>query len=580
MWFRNLRFITKLIIGFGIVLLMMASVNIFSILKMATLKTEFDDLAYSWLPRAIAISEIHLNTTKLRLNQLQHAITENPDSKQEQTAIMIELIDLIDERRDLYEALWEISKNKQSITKEEELLYKDFNSEWESYQDISFEFFMLIRENNTQKAVELLNNQGEEAFATFGKDLQMLVNIFTNDAERAGVRAETTFMAMRRITSTILILTIIISIIFAAVLVRLIMIPLRKLEDAAQEVILGNLDVKLDTKGKDEIGILARTFNRMTRSLKAATDELKETNEQLEIKSISLEKQKRETDQKNVELNTTMNQLKSTQSQLIDAEKMASLGQLTAGIAHEINNPINFVYSSINPLTTDIEDLKTIVDSCKTIRNHPQAEKILADLKNFPAESDLDYLFEEIYSLLGGIKEGAERTSEIVAGLRNFSRLDENAIKPIQIHEGLDATLMLLQNKLKAKAEIVKDYGNLPDVECYPGKINQVFMNILNNAIQALDTSGTISIKTWQEKEFVCISIKDDGKGMDDSIRSRIFEPFFTTKDVGKGTGLGLSISYGIIENHNGRIVVKSELGKGAEFVIYLPVTFSYQEQN
>jgi signal transduction histidine kinase len=372
-------------------------------------------------------------------------------------------------------------------------------------------------------------------------------------------------------------LTIIISIVFAAILVRLIMIPVRNLEDAAQQVILGNLDVKLDIEGKDEVGILAKTFNRMTISLKRATDELKETNEQLEIKSTSLEKQKIETDLKNSELEATMYKLKSTQSQLVESEKMASLGQLTAGIAHEINNPINFVYSSVVPLTKDIEEIKELYHSCKKFNDLPQNHKNLEELNKKFDELNPDYLFSEIQSLLTGIKEGAERTKAIVAGLRNFSRLDENEIKPIDIHEGLDSTLMLLRNKLKTRIEIIKNYGNIPKVECYPGKINQVFMNIINNASQAIENEGKITISTWQENTNIYISIKDDGHGFDETVKSKIFEPFYTTKDVGQGTGLGLAISYGIIENHHGKIEVNSAPGKGSEFIICLPKQYQHQ---
>jgi signal transduction histidine kinase len=257
---------------------------------------------------------------------------------------------------------------------------------------------------------------------------------------------------------------------------------------------------------------------------------------------------------------------------------MASLGQLTAGIAHEINNPINFVYSSVHPLTKDIEEIKDLYNFCKEFNDLPENPKNREELNNKFEELDPDFLFSEIQSLLSGIKEGADRTKAIVAGLRNFSRLDENEIKPIDIHEGLDSTLMLLRNKLKTRIEVIKNYGTIPQVECYPGKMNQVFMNILNNAAQAIDSEGKITITTWLESEKVFISIKDDGHGFDENVKSRIFEPFYTTKDVGQGTGLGLSISYGIIENHNGKIEINSTPGDGAEFIICLPKKYKYQQ--
>lgn len=182
-------------------------------------------------------------------------------------------------------------------------------------------------------------------------------------------------------------------------------------------------------------------------------------------------------------------------------------------------------------------------------------------------------MFDEIESLFNGIEEGAIRTREIVMGLKNFSRLDEDVFKQANIHEGINSTLVLLKNKFKNRISIHKDYGELPTIECLPGKINQVFMNILNNAIQAIEDSGEIYIRTFAENDKVKISIRDTGVGMTEGVKKHIFEPFFTTKDVGAGTGLGLSISFGIIEKHNGKIDVKSEPEKGTEFTITLPVS-------
>ena len=198
----------------------------------------------------------------------------------------------------------------------------------------------------------------------------------------------------------------------------------------------------------------------------------------------------------------------------------------------------------------------------------------IAIIRAEEAKIDIDETRSEIRNLIKSVSNGAERTTEIVKGLRTFSRLDENEIKPANLHEGLDLTLVMLHNKYKHHVEIVKDYGVLPMVECFPGKLNQVFMNILSNAIEAITEKGTITIKTWEDKpnKQVIISIKDDGSGMSESTQSDLFNPFFTTKEVGKGTGLGLSISHGIIEQHKGSIKVKSKLGEGSEFIISLPL--------
>lgn len=278
-----------------------------------------------------------------------------------------------------------------------------------------------------------------------------------------------------------------------------------------------------------------------------------------------------ELNQKNYELKETLDNLKSTQAQLVDSEKMASLGQLTAGIAHEINNPINYVAGNISPLKLDLKDLKKLIakfrelDDCKNINDK------IEEIKELRNELDIDFLFEEIDNLLKGIDEGAKRTKDIVSGLRIFSRLDESDFKQADIHEGIDSTLILLNNKLKNRIKVIKEFATMPKIECLPGKLNQVFMNILNNSAQAIEGEGEILIKTKMIDDNVIISIKDNGPGIPEKVKKHIFEPFFTTKDVGSGTGLGLPITLGIIENHDGKIEVNSSPGEGSEFVITLP---------
>ncbi len=279
----------------------------------------------------------------------------------------------------------------------------------------------------------------------------------------------------------------------------------------------------------------------------------------------------------NTNLSTALQDLKDTQIQLVEAEKMASLGQLTAGIAHEINNPINFVKSNIKPLQLDINDLIEIIDAYDTLHTAADTDiqPKLTQIDKLKKQIDIGYVRTEIESLVKGIQEGAERTAEIVMGLRNFSRLDESEVKIVNIHEGLDSTLVLLKNTLPENIVIKKDFQAHGEIECFPGKLNQVFMNILSNGIQAIkekEVQGeeSITIKTRDVEDRVEISIKDSGVGMTDEVRQKIFDPFFTTKDVGEGTGLGLSIVYKIIQKHAGKIEVVSTRGKGAEFIISL----------
>jgi signal transduction histidine kinase len=287
---------------------------------------------------------------------------------------------------------------------------------------------------------------------------------------------------------------------------------------------------------------------------------------------IEMDKQKKLIEEKNTDLNKLLNDLKEAQQQLIMSEKMASLGQLTAGVAHEINNPINFVSANIKPLKEDLADILECINRYESVIQKNKLEGMFSGVQQFKNNSDLNFSIKEVNDLLKGIEEGANRTSEIVKGLRNFSRLDQNVIMNANLNEGIESTLALLHSIYKDKIEIERDYGEIPEVECLPGQVNQVFMNILSNAIQAIPETGKISIKTWEENDSVKISIKDTGTGISEKTKQKIFDPFFTTKEVGKGTGLGLSISYGIIEKHNGKIEVNSEIGKGTEFIIILPI--------
>lgn len=280
----------------------------------------------------------------------------------------------------------------------------------------------------------------------------------------------------------------------------------------------------------------------------------------------------------NSTLNVALTNLKEAQSQLVDAEKMATLGQLTAGIAHEINNPINFVTSNIKPLQLDIDDLREIINRYEQLDLEKDLKPQLDDIESFKTQIDLKFVNEEISSLLSGISEGAKRTAEIIRSLRNFSRLDENDMKPIDLNEGLQSTLVLVRNNIPDNVTVIKEFGNLPKVECQPGKINQVFMNLVSNALQAIRSKVVqreeefLTIRSWYIDQQVKISIKDSGTGMSEEVKQRIFEPFFTTKDIGEGTGLGLSIVFSIIEKHKGSIEVHSALNEGTEFIITLNV--------
>ncbi len=283
------------------------------------------------------------------------------------------------------------------------------------------------------------------------------------------------------------------------------------------------------------------------------------------------------------ELEQALRNLQNTQSQLVNQEKMASLGQLTAGIAHEINNPINFVSSNIAPLKRDIKDIMEVIDFYRSTGADQFSAESKKKAKQLEEDLELDYVLDEVDQLLKGMEDGAKRTVEIVKGLRLFSRVDEQDIKKVDLHDGINSTIILLNSTIPGKIRIVREFGELPMVECLAGKINQVFMNIINNAVHALSDhietikDPIIQITTRAKGEFVTVEISDNGPGMPDHVKQRIFEPFFTTKSVGKGTGLGLSIVYSIIENHKGTLEVITEEGQGTNFIITLPIYQSTQ---
>lgn len=313
----------------------------------------------------------------------------------------------------------------------------------------------------------------------------------------------------------------------------------------------------------------------------------------------ALRRSEEELRKKAKELEQTLRSLQQTQAQLIQTEKMSSLGQLVAGIAHEINNPVNFINGNITHVNEYVGDLMGL------LRLYQASFQPTPEIQAEMAEIDLDFLLEDLPKVLSSMKMGSDRISQIVLSLRNFSRLDEAEIKSVDIHEGIDSTLLILQSRLKGNSnqrgiQIIKEYGHLPKIECYPGQLNQVFMNLLANAIDAVEDSThqpgkeneesgdncyppTIWIQTKpvNNNSSISIHIVDNGLGMTEEIRRRLFEPFFTTKAVGKGTGLGLSISYQIIvEKHAGKLECFSIPGKGTEFIIHLPIWQKHSEPN
>jgi two-component system NtrC family sensor kinase len=383
---------------------------------------------------------------------------------------------------------------------------------------------------------------------TWGKtDFYLALGASKVEAEQVLSNVNYAFLSVVGAVIILLIITILLA---TNTLIR----PIKDLVMAIQNIQNSDRPVEIPIKSDTEIGLLTESINVMSRNVVQARGDLKK---------------------KIAELEAANEELRETQTRLVHSSKMVSLGQLVAGVAHELNNPIGFIYSNMGHLK---DYANRLIDLAETAETHPESVSLRK------TELDIDYIKKDLPKLISSCEDGARRTRDIVMGLRNFSRLEEAQLKEIDIGESIDNTLNLLSGEIKNRIQVVKDYSPLPRITCYASQINQVFMNILSNAVQAIDGNGNIWITTKtlrrDGKDFVQISFQDSGKGMTSAVMEKIFDPFFSTKGVGQGTGLGLSISYGIIQNHGGDIQVKSQVGIGTEFIVIIPVKAEIDSKN
>lgn len=364
---------------------------------------------------------------------------------------------------------------------------------------------------------------------------------------------------------------------------------LRVLTIAAKDIAAGNLDIQVEVKGKDEIAEVSGAFNSMASNLKEASERRDQYERELESLNKSLEdrvKQRTsELQDKNRQLEQANKDIKEAQSRLLQSEKMASVGVLAAGVAHEINNPLGFVMSNLGTLDEYVTNYRTLVSEYEkllVLKDSSERKSQFQKIKSMREDFDIEFMNEDLDGLLQDTQEGSVRVREIVKGLKAFSHVDQSdEMQLTDINDCIEATLKVANNELKYHCEVITSLGAIPQTYCMAGQIKQVILNMLLNAAHAIKGKGTIEVATSQVGDRIELSIRDNGCGIDSADQGKLFDPFFTTKVVGEGTGLGLSISYGIIvDDHKGDIRVESELGEGSCFTIVLPVLTDAPERS
>jgi signal transduction histidine kinase len=501
----------------------------------------------------------HLEKAVLEVKVHQQRVIATPENDvRRQQYEVIRLLESINEARQLiFELKSNLNDERGHLTEDaakSKTLLQTYNIELKLYSQLVQSLSEKIDTDNPESSraqvakpilMTILKGELAPKFEQLSDSLEKLVN--SNVEQRQ--QAEAAFRSAKLLRVLIIVASMALSIAIAAVLAfyisRAIARPIKDITNVARRATQeGNFDLQAPVTTDNEIGVLGTSLNQL-------------------IQQVARQ----------------IRELKQAQAQLIQNEKMSSLGQMVAGLAHEINNPVNFIYANLEFVNNYTQELLDLIQMYQ--KSHPQPE---AEIRNKLEEIDIDFLNEDLPKIMSSMHVGAERIQKIILSLRNFCHLDEAEQKKVDIHEGIENTFLILSHRVNQGVEVIKQYGDLPLVDCYPAQLNQVFMNILTNALDELLDDNKLSRKQIliQTKlsmyNQIEVRIRDNGSGIAPEIKDKIFDPFFTTKPVGKGTGMGLAICYQIIEKHRGKIDVISEFGRGAEFIVTLPVEQSLAE--